>query len=75
MNADNEEICRANFQQVPLVHFFFMKFSQHCCETSVIEIPQRKVKNIFLDKNFKKSLYYRNSIGQTFFLAVNLIFK
>ena len=36
MNANYAEICRvgsleADFQQVPLVHFF-LKFSQCCCE-------------------------------------------
>ena len=30
-------------------------------------MQQRKVKNIFLDKNSKKSLHYRNCIGQTNF--------
>ena len=39
-----------NFQQVSLVQFF-LKFLQYCCKTSVIQIQQRKVKNIFLDKN------------------------
>ena len=40
MNANFAEICRvgnleADFQQVPLVQFF-LKFSQYCCETSII---------------------------------------
>ena len=44
------EICRvssweAEFQQSLLVHFFFFffffwKFSQYCCETSIIQIQQ-----------------------------------
>ena len=34
----------------------FLKFSQYCCETSIIQIQQRKVKNIFVDENSKKSL-------------------
>ena len=39
---------------VTLVHFF-LNFSQYCCEISIIQIQQRKVKkNIFLDKNSKK---------------------
>ena len=79
MNANYAEICRidklkANFHQVPLFYLFiylfiFQKFSQYCCETSIIQIQQRKLKNIFLDKNLKKkkSLYYRNCIGQTRF--------
>ena len=29
----------------------FLKFSEYCCETSVIQIQQRKVKNVFSDKN------------------------
>ena len=38
MNANYAEMCRvgnleADFQHVPLVHFFFLKFSQYCCET------------------------------------------
>ena len=55
MNANYAEICRlgnleADFQQVPIVHFF-LKFSQCCCETSIIiNIQQRKIKNIFLDE-------------------------
>ena len=45
MNANYAEICRvgkleAYFQQLPLVHFFFFKFSQYCCVTSVIQIQQ-----------------------------------
>ena len=68
---NHAEICRVgnlepNFQQVPLAQFFF-KFSQYCCKTSIFQIQQRKVKNIFLDKNSKKSFYYRNCIGQTNF--------
>ena len=31
------------------------------------------MKSIFLIKNYKNSLYYRKCIGQTIFLAVNLI--
>ena len=51
MNANYAEICRegnleADFQQVLHVHFF-LKFPQYCCETSMIQIQQRKVKNIF----------------------------
>ena len=71
MNANYAEICRvgnleADFEQVPLVHFF-LKFSQYRCETSIIQILQRNMKNIFLMKNSNKSLYYRNCIGQTNF--------
>ena len=67
MDANYAEICRvgnseADFQQVPLIQFFLI-FSQYCCETSIIQIQQRKVKNISLDKNSNKSLYYRNCIG------------
>ena len=64
MNANYAEIYRvgnleADFQQA-------LRFSQYCCETSKIQILERKVKTIFLDKKFqKKSLYYRNCIGQT----------
>ena len=58
MNANYAEICRvsnleADFQQVLLVQFF-LKFSQYFCETSIIQIQQQKVKNIFLDKKLKK---------------------
>ena len=55
MDVNYAETCwvgnlEADFQQVSLVHFF-LKFSQYCCETSMIQIQQRKIKNIFLDKN------------------------
>ena len=61
MKANYAETCRvgnfeADFQQLLFVHFL-LKFSQCCCEAPVIQIQQRKVKNVFLDKNFKKSLY------------------
>ena len=57
MNANYAEICRvgnleADFQQVPLAQFF-LKFSQYCCETSIIQILQRNLKIIFLIKNSK----------------------
>ena len=46
-NAIYADICRvgnlqADFQQVSLVQFF-LKFSQYCCQTSIIQIQQRKV--------------------------------
>ena len=58
MNANYGEICRvgnleADFQLVPLVHFF-LKFSQYFCETSIIKIQRRKIKNIFFDKKIPK---------------------
>ena len=63
MNASSTEICRkdtlgADFQQVPLViylfiFFFFLKNSQYCCETSVLEMQQREVKNAFLRQKIK----------------------
>ena len=43
----------ADFQQGTLVHFF-LKFSQYCCETSIIQIQQRKVKNYFLRQKFQE---------------------
>ena len=51
MNANYAEICRvgklkADFQQVPLV--------QYCCETPIIQIPQRKLKYMSLDKKIQK---------------------
>ena len=51
MNANYTEICsvgnlETDFQQVPLVQFF----SQYCCETSIIQIQQRNVNTIFLEK-------------------------
>ena len=50
--ANYTEICRvgkleADFQLVLLVHFFFLKTSQYCCETPIIQIQQRKLKHIF----------------------------
>ena len=50
MNANYTEVCmlgnlEADFQQVLLVHFFFfLKFSQYYCETSIIQIQQSQVK-------------------------------
>ena len=57
MNANFAEICRvgnleADLQQVP--RSIFLKYLQYYCETSIIQIQQRKEKNIFLDKNLKK---------------------
>ena len=54
----NAEICRVgkletDYQQVPLIDLF-LKFSQYCYETSILQIQQRKVKPKFLDKNSKK---------------------
>ena len=50
MNANYAEICRvgnmaADFQNVPLVHFF-LKVSKYCCETPIIQFQQWKVKHI-----------------------------
>ena len=65
MAANYAEIGRvgkleASFQQVLFVHF--LKFSQYC-----FNISAKKLKHIFLHKIFKKSLYYRNCIGQSNF--------
>ena len=88
MNANNAEICRvgnleADFQQIPLGHFFFFFFfffffseiftilifnkfrlviffsevSQYCCEIPIIQIQQRKERNIFLDKISKTNRF------------------
>ena len=43
----------ADFQQVPLVHFF-SKVSTYCCETSIIQILQRKLKKIFSKTKIQK---------------------
>ena len=53
MNANYAESCmvgnlEADFQPVPLVHFF-LKFSQYCCGTAIIQIQQEK-QNYFLRK-------------------------
>ena len=58
MKPNHAEIYRVgnlepNFQQVTLVQFF-LKFSQYCCKTSIIQIQQRKVKKYFLRQKFKK---------------------
>ena len=55
MNANNAEICRvgnleADFQpghNTSSACSIFLKFSHGCCKTSIIQIQQRKVKNIF----------------------------
>ena len=46
-----------DFQQIPLGHFFFLKFSQYCCEIPIIQIQQRKERNIFLDKISKTNRF------------------
>ena len=48
INANYAEICsvgdlEADFRQIPLIHFF-LKVSQYCCETPIIQIQQRKLK-------------------------------
>ena len=58
MNADYIEICRvgnldADFQQVCL--FRISEISQYCCEISVIQIQQRKVKRNSQTKNKEKN--------------------
>ena len=68
MNANYAEICRVGkFRDrfsTSSVCSIFLKCSQYCCKASKIQIQQKKVKNVFVDK---KSLYYRNCIGQTKF--------
>ena len=72
MNANYAEICRvgnlivARFSKSSYCSIF-LKFSQYCYETSIIQIQQRNIKHIFLDKNSKIYIYYRNYIGQTNF--------
>ena len=70
MSANYAEICRignleAEFQQIPLVQFseIFTILLQNISNLNSV----KKSKNIFLNKNSKKSLYYRNCIGQTKF--------
>ena len=82
MNVNYAEICRvgkleAVFQQVPLVHFF-LKFSQYCCETSIIQIQQRKLKKYFLRQKNTKKKKKKNTLLKKMhrsdqLLAVNLI--
>ena len=74
MNAKYTEICKvsnleAAFQKVPLVQFV-LNFHNIII---IMGINHIEVKYIFSDKNSRKSPYYRNCIGQTKFLAVNLI--
>ena len=55
MNANYAEICRVGTHggrfSTSSIHSIFLKFMQYCCETLIIQIQQRKVKNIFFDKN------------------------
>ena len=60
----------------------FLKFSQYCCKTSIIQIQQRKVKNRFLDKKKKKKkkkiripVYEKLHRSDHFFFAINLILR
>ena len=51
MHANYAEIfwvgnIETDFQQIPHAQFF-LKFSQYCCEPLIIEIHQRKIKEIF----------------------------
>ena len=70
MNPNHVEISRVgnlepDFQQVILS---VLKCLQHCFETSIIQIQQRKFKKkYFLRQKLRKSLYYRNCTGQTKF--------
>ena len=67
MNANCAEICWVTYFggrfSTSSTCSIFLKFSKYICETSIIQIQQRKLKNIFLAKNSKKSLYYKNCIG------------
>ena len=59
INANYAEICRvgnleADFPQVPLVPFLLI-FLQYCCETSIIQIKQSKMENIFIEKTNKQT--------------------
>ena len=72
MNANYAEMCRVGFSTSSSCSVF-LKFSQYCCETSVIQIQQRKVKNIFLEKN-SKNHFTINLHRSDQFLAINLIF-
>ena len=72
MNANYTEICRvgimeANFQQVLLVHFFLFWILLRNINNSN-SAKKSKKKNIFLEEKYKKkTLYYRNCIGQAIF--------
>ena len=53
MKTNYAEICsvgklQAEFQQVPLVVVFFSEISQYGCKTAIIQMQQRKLKNVFL---------------------------
>ena len=51
MNKNYAEICRVGNLEAEFLTSsacsIFLKFSQYCCETSIIQIQQRKVKNIY----------------------------
>ena len=71
MDVNYAEICwvgnlEADFQQVWLVQFF-LNFHNIVLKHQYFKFSKEKKKNIFLDKNSKKSLYYRNCTGQTNF--------
>ena len=56
INANRAEICRVNLGQIFNKFWFlsFMKFSQYCSETSIIQILQRTVKIYILRQKLKK---------------------
>ena len=77
MNANYAEICMvgnlgAEFQQVPLFHFFW-KFTILLWNINKWNSGKKKAKNIFLDKNFEKSLYNTNCICQTNFWRILIL--
>ena len=55
----------------------FLKCSQYCCETQIIQIQQRKIKMFSRTKipKTKKSLYYLNCIDQSNFFWRKLNFR
>ena len=60
MNVNYAEICRASNLEADFstsdACSIFLKLSQNYCETSIIQIQERKVKKImFLDKKKKKN--------------------
>ena len=62
MDVNYAEICKvgnleAFFFSTTSACSFFLKFSQYTCETSVIQIQQRKVKTYFLRQKNPKNLF------------------
>ena len=57
LHANYAEICSVGNLETNPACSVFLKVLQYCCETTIIQRIERKMKNIFFDKHSKNSLY------------------